>query len=103
MIELLVLIGTYLQKASVPTNFVIIEAPYAYNIILGRPTLNQARAVVSTYSLVVKFLTLRGAKILHYAHYDPLVITLTITNYLVKRVLVDTGSSSDILFIIAFD
>ena len=35
-----------------------------YNVILGRPTLNQAKAVVSTYNLVVKFLTPQRAEIL---------------------------------------
>ena len=39
---------------------------------------------------------------IHYPHDDPLVVTLTITNYAVKRVLIDTGSSSDILFATAF-
>ena len=40
---------------------------------------------------------------IHYPHDDPLVVTLTIANYAVKRVLIDTGSSSDILFASAFD
>ena len=46
------------------TRFVVVEAPSAYNVILGRPTLNQARAVVFTYSLVVKFPTPQGTRIL---------------------------------------
>ena len=40
MIELPVLMGTHPQQVSVITNFVVVEAPSAYNIILGRPTLN---------------------------------------------------------------
>ena len=40
---------------------------------------------------------------IHLLHDDPLVVTLTIINYLVKRVLIDTGSSSDILFAEAFN
>ena len=56
--------GTHPQNASLITNFVVVEAPSAYNVILGRPTLNQARTVVSTYSLVVKFPTPQGAGIL---------------------------------------
>ena len=64
MIELPVLMGTHPQQASVITRFVVVEAPSAYNVILGRPTLNQARAVVSTYSLVVKFPTPQGTGIL---------------------------------------
>ena len=42
----------------------MVEAPSAYNVILGRPTLNQAKAVVSTYSLFVKFPTPQGTEIL---------------------------------------
>ena len=42
----------------------MVEAPSTYNVILGRPTLNQARAVVSTHSLVIKFLTPKGTEIL---------------------------------------
>ena len=40
---------------------------------------------------------------IHYPHDDPLVVTLTIANYAVKQVLIDTGSLSDILFASAFD
>ena len=57
MIELLVLIGTHPQQVSTISNFVEVEAPLAYNVIPGRPTPNQAKAVVLTYCLVVKFLT----------------------------------------------
>ena len=42
----------------------MVEAPSTYNVILGRPTLNQARAVVSTYSLIINFLTPQGTGIL---------------------------------------
>ena len=33
------------------------EAPSAYNVILGRPSLNRIRAIVSTHALAVKFPT----------------------------------------------
>jgi hypothetical protein len=36
-------------------------------------------------------------------HTDALVVTLTIANYQTRRILVDTGSSADILFKLAFD
>ena len=64
MIELPVLMGTHPQQASMITNFVMVEAPLAYNVILGRPTLNQVRVVVSTYSLIVKFSSIQGTGIL---------------------------------------
>ena len=37
--------------------FTVVNIPMAYNIILGRPTLNAIRAVVSTYYLKMKFPT----------------------------------------------
>ena len=43
---------------------------------------------------------LRG---LHLPHDDALVISTVITNFNVQRILVNNGSSADILFILAFD
>ena len=40
---------------------------------------------------------------LNYPYDDPLVVTLTIANFAVKRVPIDTGSSSDIILSSAFD
>jgi hypothetical protein len=37
------------------------------------------------------------------SHTDALVVTLTIANYQIRRIIVDTGSSADILFKSAFD
>ena len=64
MIELPVLMGTHPQQVSTMPNFIVVETPSAYNIILGRPPLNRARAVVSTHRLVVKFPTPQGTGIL---------------------------------------
>ena len=60
MIELPTLMGTHPQQVSTITNFIVVDDPSVYNVIFRRPTLNQARAVVSTYSLVVKFPTPQG-------------------------------------------
>ena len=40
---------------------------------------------------------------IHFPHDNPLVVTLSIANYSIKRVLIDTSSSSDILFAEAFN
>ena len=64
MIKLLVLMGTHPQQVSIMTNFIVVEAPSAYNVILGRSTLTQARSVMLTHSLVIKFSTPKGTRIL---------------------------------------
>ncbi|RRT39648.1 hypothetical protein B296_00023280 [Ensete ventricosum] len=40
--------------------FMVVELPSAYNVIIGRPTLNKLRAVVSTYHRSIKFPTNMG-------------------------------------------
>ena len=42
------------------------------------------------------------ARRLHNPHDDAIVITLIIANYTTRRVLVDKGSSADILYYLAF-
>ena len=41
-------------------DFLIVDCPLSYNVILGRPTLNRLKAATSIYYLKVKFLTLHG-------------------------------------------
>ena len=41
-------------------DFLIVDCPSSYNVILGQPTLNRLKAVTSTYSLKVKFPTPNG-------------------------------------------
>uniref|UniRef100_A0A2N9EWP2 Reverse transcriptase RNase H-like domain-containing protein n=1 Tax=Fagus sylvatica TaxID=28930 RepID=A0A2N9EWP2_FAGSY len=40
--------------------FLVVDCPSAYNVIIGRPTLNKLRAVTSTYHLLVCFPTEHG-------------------------------------------
>ena len=42
------------------------------------------------------------ARRLHHPHDDAIVITLTIANYTTRRVLIDNGSSTNILYYLAF-
>ena len=46
--------------------------------------------------------TVEDAERIHHPHDDAIVITLLITNYTTRRVLVDNGSSVDILYYPAF-
>ncbi|XP_065026119.1 uncharacterized protein LOC135650573 [Musa acuminata AAA Group] len=54
-------LGAPPKSKTVMTTFLVIDLPAAYNAILGRPTLNKIRAVVSTYYQTVKFPTHAGA------------------------------------------
>ena len=40
--------------------FIVMDLPMAYNVILGRPNLNATKAVISTHYLKVKFSTGNG-------------------------------------------
>ncbi|KAK4403212.1 Retrovirus-related Pol polyprotein from transposon [Sesamum angolense] len=40
----------------------MVDAPSAYNAILGRPTLNTFQAIISTYHMKIKFPTIGGAR-----------------------------------------
>ena len=57
IITLTVIAGTYPAQITKKINFLKVDYPSTYNIILGRPALNRLRAVTSTYYLKVKFPT----------------------------------------------
>ena len=47
-------------QATTTVRFLIVDAPLAYNMLLGRPSLNAIRAVPSAYHMVIKFPTANG-------------------------------------------
>ena len=51
-------------------NYMIVDQPSAYNVIIGRPALNQLRAVTSTFHLLVKFPTPDGVGIMQGSQAD---------------------------------
>ncbi|XP_065012850.1 uncharacterized protein LOC135641422 [Musa acuminata AAA Group] len=50
-------LGNPPRSKTIMTSFLVIDLPAVYNAILGRPTLNKIRAVISTYYHTVKFPT----------------------------------------------
>ena len=48
-------VGDGPKRATRMVEFIVVDRPSIYNIILGRPTLNALKAVVSTYHLAIKF------------------------------------------------
>ena len=60
IVTLTVIVGTYPVQVTKEIDFLIVDCPLTYNIILGRPALNRLRVVTSTYYLKVKFPTANG-------------------------------------------
>ena len=42
--------------------FLVVDAPSAYNILLGRPSLNAIKAIPSAYHMIIKFPTTSGVR-----------------------------------------
>ena len=54
-ITLPVMIGNYPQQITRDVTFLVIDCSFAYNAIIGRPTLNLWKVVTSIYHLMIKF------------------------------------------------
>ena len=57
VIILSVVVGDYPQQITKDVTFLVVDCSFAYNAVLGRPTLNSWKAVTSTYHLMIKFPT----------------------------------------------
>ncbi|KAL0329161.1 UNVERIFIED_CONTAM: hypothetical protein Sradi_4902800 [Sesamum radiatum] len=53
-------LGSLPKRSTKMVKFIVIKAPSAYNIILGRPSLNLFRAIASTFHMKLKFSTSGG-------------------------------------------
>jgi BarA-like signal transduction histidine kinase len=62
VISLQITAGTYPKQATKKVDFLVVDCPSAYNVIIGHPTLNRLRAVTSTYHLLVCFPTENGIR-----------------------------------------
>ena len=60
IVTLTVIVGTQPRQLTRQLDFLVVDCPSSYNIIIGRPTLNRWKAVTSTYCLKAKFLTDNG-------------------------------------------
>ena len=59
-IQLVLTLGKPPCQATTTTRFLIVDAPSAYNMLLGRPSLNAIKAIPSAYHMVIKFPTING-------------------------------------------
>ena len=60
IVTLTVTAGTYPMQLTRQVDFLVVDCPSSYNVIIGRPTLNKWKATTSTYCLKVKFPTDNG-------------------------------------------
>ena len=56
------MVGSYPLQVTKQVDFLVVNCPSIYNIILGRPTLNRLKAATSTYCLKVKIQTLNRTR-----------------------------------------
>ena len=59
-IQLVLTLGDSLCQAMTTARFLIVDAPSAYNMLLGRPSLNAIKVVPSAYHMMIKFPTESG-------------------------------------------
>uniref|UniRef100_A0A2N9GHQ1 Reverse transcriptase/retrotransposon-derived protein RNase H-like domain-containing protein n=1 Tax=Fagus sylvatica TaxID=28930 RepID=A0A2N9GHQ1_FAGSY len=62
VVSLMIEAGTYPKQVTTSVEFLVVDCPSAYNVIIGRPTLNKLRAVTLTYHIFVCFLIEHGIK-----------------------------------------
>ncbi|KAL0320008.1 UNVERIFIED_CONTAM: hypothetical protein Sradi_5262300, partial [Sesamum radiatum] len=60
MISLPLTLGTSSLQKTYLLMFLVVDIPSAYNFILGRPTFNAFRAIISTYHMKIKFPMVEG-------------------------------------------
>ena len=60
IVTLTVTVGTHPRQLTRQLDFLVVDYPSSYNVIIGRPTLNRRKATTSTYCLKVKFPTENG-------------------------------------------
>ena len=56
-IQLVLTLGDPPCQATTTVRFLIVDAPSAYNVLLGRPSLNAIKVIPSAYHMVIKFPT----------------------------------------------
>ena len=59
-VQLVLTLGDPPCQATTTMRFLVVDAPSAYNMLLGRPSLTAIRVIPSTYHMVIKFPTANG-------------------------------------------
>ena len=59
-IQLVLTLGEPPCQATTTARFLVVDAPSAYNMLLGRPSLSAIKAIPSAYHMMIKFPTIHG-------------------------------------------
>ena len=68
-IQLVLTLGDPPFQATTAVKFLIVDAPSAYNMLLGRPSLNAITAIPSAYHMMIKFPTTSGVGMVRGDHH----------------------------------
>ena len=81
IVTLIITVGMHSKQLTCQLDFLVVDCPSSYNVIIGRPTLNKWKSATSTYCLKVKFPTkndvgdVRGDKVLARECYQAVLAT----------------------------
>ena len=59
-IQLVIILGDPPCQATTTAGILVVDAPSAYNMLLGRPSLNAIKAIPSAYQMMIKFPNISG-------------------------------------------
>ena len=64
-IALLIIVGNAPKQSNVMVMFLVVICPFAYNVIMCRPSMNNMKTISSTYLLPIKFSKEDGVGVVH--------------------------------------
>ena len=91
IVTLMVTIGVYPKQLTRQLDFLVVDCPSSYNVIIGNPTLNRWKAAMSTYCLKVKFPTengvgeVKGDQVLARECYQAVLVVKEIHTLMIKE------------------
>ena len=62
VVSLMIKAGTYPKQVRASVEFLVVDCPSTYNVIISHSTLNKLRVVTSTYHILVRFPTEHGIR-----------------------------------------
>ena len=91
IVALTVTTSSYPLQITKQLDFLVVDYPSSYNVIIGRPTLNRWKATMSTYCLKVKFLIeqgigkVKGDQVLNRECYQAILATIENHTWMIEE------------------